>query len=34
MKYSPKAHQKYCIERLTQTGSPESAGLLLDMGLG
>ena len=34
MKYQPKAHQKYCIDRLTAPGVPESAGLLLDMGLG
>jgi SNF2 family DNA or RNA helicase len=34
MQYTPKAHQKYCIDRLTKTGRPESAGLLLDMGLG
>ena len=34
MKYQPKAHQKYCIDRLTASGQPESAGLLLDMGLG
>lgn len=34
MQFEPRPHQKYCIQRLTQAGAPESMGLLLDMGLG
>lgn len=34
MKFIPKTHQKYCIEKLTSPAKPESAGLILDMGLG
>lgn len=34
MKYEPKPHQKFCIDRLTGPSAPASAGLLLDMGLG
>lgn len=34
MNFIPKTHQKYCIEKLTSTSRPESAGLILDMGLG
>ena len=34
MKFTPKPHQKYCIDELLRSGAPESRGLLLDMGLG
>ena len=34
MKYVPKPYQQFCIDRLTSSEKPESAGLFLDMGLG
>ena len=34
MKYDPKPYQQFCIDRLTSSEKPESAGLFLDMGLG
>lgn len=34
MRFVPKAYQQYCIDRLLTPPAPESAGLLLDMGLG
>lgn len=34
MIYTPKPHQRYCLNRLLTTNEVRSAGLLLDMGLG
>ncbi len=34
MRFVPKTYQQYCIDRLLTPPEPESAGLLLDMGLG